>query len=89
MIASLVVAGLFVAWALSLAWDMGRLRGLRECRRTHGPRLDPALADGLAQIQAALDEPYRETAPGGPSQDLDICRDLWPDASKHLPKEWS
>ncbi|MEU0199169.1 MULTISPECIES: hypothetical protein [unclassified Streptomyces] len=84
---NLLAAALLMAWAIFLAWwALGPFRIRRP--RPVSRRRRPSYAEGLEQLREAIEEARREMKPGGPSPDLDACRDIWPDAP-HSPKEWS
>ncbi|MFI7014418.1 hypothetical protein [Streptomyces sp. NPDC050164] len=84
---NLLAAALLMAWAVFLAWWALGPFHIRRPRPAATPRR-PSYAEGLARMRAALEEAHRETEPGGPTPDLDACREIWPDAP-HSPKEWS
>lgn len=83
-----VAIGLGLLWLIALTWYAATLRH-RSAAGPRGPRCRPSYAEGLERMRAAIAEARRETRPGGPSPDLTQCQEIWPDASKHIPKEWS
>jgi hypothetical protein len=81
-----VAIGLCFLWLFALTWHAATLRRTTGPR---GPRCRPSYAEGLERMRAAVADARRETQPGAPSPDLTRCREIWPGASKHTPKEWS
>ncbi|MCL6734423.1 hypothetical protein [Streptomyces neyagawaensis] len=84
-----VAIGLLLLWRIALTWYAASLRRTRRSAGARGPRWHPSYAQGLERMRAAVTDARRETQPGGPSPDLTRCQEIWPDASKHTPKEWS
>lgn len=84
-----VAIGLCGLLLIALTWHIASSRRTRRAAGVHGPRLRPSYAEGLERLRKAIAGAHRETQPGGPSPDLTRCQEIWPDASKHTPKEWS
>lgn len=84
-----VAIGLCALWLIALAGYIASFRHSRRTARVHGPRLGPSYAEGLERLRTAIAGARRETEPGPPSPDLTRCQEIWPDAPKHTPKEWS
>ncbi|MDX3066917.1 hypothetical protein PV518_32885 [Streptomyces sp. ND04-05B] len=84
-----VAIGLCGLWLIALTGYIASSRRARRMAGVHGPRLRPSYAKGLERMRAAVVGARRETQPGAPSPDLTRCQEIWPDASKHTPKEWS
>ncbi|MBE4783955.1 MULTISPECIES: hypothetical protein [Streptomyces] len=84
-----VAIGLCALWLIALTGYIASFRRSSRTAAVHGPRLRPSYAEGLERMRAAVAGAHRETQPGAPSSDLTQCQEIWPDASKHTPKEWS
>lgn len=84
-----VAIGLCLLWLIALASYAATLRRSRRTAGAHGPCRRPSYAEGLERLRSAIADARRETQPGAPSPDLTRCQEIWPDASKHTPKEWS
>ncbi|MFI0530273.1 hypothetical protein ACH3XX_09515 [Streptomyces scabiei] len=84
-----VAFGLCVLWVIAMAGYITSSVRDRRSAAVHGPRRRRSYVEGLERMRAAVADARRETEPGGPSPDLTRCREIWPDASKRTPKEWS
>lgn len=80
--------GLCVLWLIALTSYIASSRRSRRTAGVYGPRRRPSYAEGLERLRTAIAGAHRETQPGAPSTDLTRCQEIWPDASKHTPKEW-
>ncbi|MFI9824458.1 hypothetical protein ACIHFC_29000 [Streptomyces sp. NPDC052013] len=88
---SVVIAALLLlAAAVPTIWCAfgGPIRRPRP-RQELGLPTRPPYGVELARLRQALEGARRETEPGAPSLDLDTCQQIWPDAPKYTPKEWS